>query len=118
MAATDRTGGHAMDANGDSLGTYAALEAAGRLCRSRAVKLFLEGTADNGTAWLEQPHCHGNPPPPSAGPAGCLVPSWRAAAGAALRNLIATGHFRHGCIKTAYCSLLLKLCSILWRLGP
>ncbi|MER5642731.1 amidohydrolase [Kitasatospora sp. NPDC002227] len=91
MAAAGLTGGHAMDAHGDSLAMYAALEAAGELplrvrvapqCqpgsdadavaalielqgtggrywRVDGVKLFMDGTIDNGTAWLEQPDCHG-----------------------------------------------------------
>ncbi|MCX5205405.1 amidohydrolase [Streptomyces sp. NBC_00237] len=91
MAATGLTGGHAMDANGDSLAFYAELDAAGqlplrlrvapwcqpgtdaeavreligrqgaggRLWRTAGVKIFMDGTIDNGTAWLEQPDCHG-----------------------------------------------------------
>ncbi|MFE2724251.1 amidohydrolase [Kitasatospora sp. NPDC059327] len=91
MAAAGLTGGHAMDANGDSLATYAALEADGALAlrlrvapwlqpdadadalaelirlqgtggarwRVDGVKLFMDGTIDNGTAWLEHPDCHG-----------------------------------------------------------
>ncbi|MEU8967994.1 amidohydrolase [Streptomyces monashensis] len=91
MAASGLTGGHAMDANGDSLAVYAALEAEDALplrlriapwCRPEAdddavaglvrlqgtggalwqvagVKLFMDGTIDNGTAWLETPDCHG-----------------------------------------------------------
>ncbi|MEV6113795.1 amidohydrolase [Streptomyces sp. NPDC052109] len=91
MAAAGLTGGHAMDANGDSLAVYAALEAGDELplrlriapwCRPEAdddavaelirlqgtggvlwrvagVKLFMDGTIDNGTAWLETPDCHG-----------------------------------------------------------
>ncbi|GAA3115388.1 amidohydrolase [Streptomyces echinatus] len=91
MAASGLTGGHAMDANGDSLAVYAALEAEDALplrlriapwCRPEAddaevadlvrlqgtggaqwrvagVKLFMDGTIDNGTAWLEAPDCHG-----------------------------------------------------------
>ncbi|MGW6565840.1 amidohydrolase [Streptomyces sp. NPDC054975] len=91
MAATGLTGGHAMDANGDSLALYAELEAAGELplrlrvapwCqpgtdeaalralieqqgtggelwRVAGVKLFMDGTIDNGTAWLENPDRHG-----------------------------------------------------------
>ncbi|MEV5580295.1 amidohydrolase [Streptomyces parvus] len=93
MAAAGLTGGHAMDANGDSLALYAELDAAGDLplrlrvapwCRPGAdadadavreligqqgeggtlwrtagVKLFMDGTIDNGTAWLERPDCHG-----------------------------------------------------------
>ncbi|MCK7627864.1 amidohydrolase [Streptomyces sp. RS10V-4] len=91
MAAAGLTGGHAMDANGDSLAFYAELDAAGelplrlrvapwcqpgtgadgvralidqqgtggRLWRTAGVKLFMDGTIDNGTAWLERPDCHG-----------------------------------------------------------
>lgn len=91
MASTGLTGGHAMDANGDSLDLYADLDAAGelplrlrvapwcrpgtdadgvraliagqgvggRLWRTEGVKLFMDGTIDNGTAWLERPDCHG-----------------------------------------------------------
>ncbi|GAB7187353.1 hypothetical protein ATKI12_7184 [Kitasatospora sp. Ki12] len=91
MAATGLTGGHAMDANGDSLDLYAELDEAGELplrlrvapwCqpgvdadglrslvdrqgrggllwRVAGVKLFMDGTIDNGTAWLERPDCHG-----------------------------------------------------------
>ncbi|MGV9288955.1 amidohydrolase [Streptomyces sp. NPDC003719] len=91
MAATGLTGGHVMDANGDSLALFSELEAAGRLpvrlrvapwCqpgtdaegvraliegqgaggrlwRTAGVKIFMDGTVDNGTAWLEQPDCHG-----------------------------------------------------------
>ncbi|MFH9607454.1 amidohydrolase [Streptomyces sp. NPDC017448] len=91
MAAAGLTGGHAMDANGDSLALYADLDAAGELplrlrvapwCqpgadtdavraligqqgaggtlwRTEGVKLFMDGTIDNGTAWLERPDCHG-----------------------------------------------------------
>lgn len=91
MAACGLTGGHAMDANGDSLAVYAGLEAedalplrlriapwcrpeadddavaglvrlqgtGGALWRVAGVKLFMDGTVDNGTAWLETPDCHG-----------------------------------------------------------
>ncbi|MEU3448807.1 amidohydrolase [Streptomyces thermolilacinus] len=91
MAASGLTGGHVMDANGDSLALYAELDAAGELpvrlrvapwCqpgtdadglraliaqqgtggtlwRTAGVKLFMDGTIDNGTAWLEHPDCHG-----------------------------------------------------------
>ncbi|KOG62085.1 amidohydrolase [Streptomyces antibioticus] len=31
----------------------------GRLWRVAGVKLFMDGTIDNGTAWLERPDCHG-----------------------------------------------------------
>lgn len=31
----------------------------GRLWRVDGVKLFMDGTIDNGTAWLERPDCHG-----------------------------------------------------------
>ncbi|MEU7576168.1 amidohydrolase [Streptomyces sp. NPDC041068] len=91
MAAAGLTGGHAMDANGESLALYAELDAAGELpvrlrvapwCQpgtdaeglralieqqgtggslwhTAGVKLFMDGTIDNGTAWLEHPDCHG-----------------------------------------------------------
>ncbi|MET9493813.1 amidohydrolase [Streptomyces sp. NPDC006552] len=91
MAAAGLTGGHAMDANGDSLALYGELDAAGelplrlrvapwcqpgadadalralielqgtggRLWQVAGVKLFMDGTIDNGTAWLERPDCHG-----------------------------------------------------------
>ncbi|WP_327265338.1 amidohydrolase [Streptomyces sp. NBC_01232] len=91
MAATGLTGGHAMDANGDSLAFYAELDAAGelplrlrvapwcqpgidadgvraliaqqgaggRLWRTDGVKIFMDGTIDNGTAWLERPDRNG-----------------------------------------------------------
>ncbi|MFM9370695.1 amidohydrolase [Streptomyces sp. Da 82-17] len=91
MAASGLTGGHAMDAGGDSLDLYRDLDETGELplrlrvapwCqpgvdadgvralveqqgvggalwRVDGVKLFMDGTIDNGTAWLEQPDCHG-----------------------------------------------------------
>ncbi|MFD7997418.1 amidohydrolase [Streptomyces mexicanus] len=91
MAAAGLTGGHAMDANGDSVAVYEALEAegdlplrlrvapwcqpgadadtlrelirsqgtGGRRWRVAGVKMFMDGTIDNGTAWLERPDCHG-----------------------------------------------------------
>ncbi|MFF9623935.1 amidohydrolase [Streptomyces griseosporeus] len=91
MAAAGLTGGHAMDANGTTLATLAALEGedalplrlrvapwcqpgadtetvaelvrlqgtGGRLWQVAGVKLFMDGTIDNGTAWLERPDCHG-----------------------------------------------------------
>ncbi|MEU4082209.1 amidohydrolase [Streptomyces venezuelae] len=91
MAAAGLTGGHAMDANGESLALYGELDAAGELAlrlrvapwcqpgtdadgvralierqgtggalwRVAGVKLFMDGTIDNGTAWLERPDCHG-----------------------------------------------------------
>ncbi|MFI8195756.1 amidohydrolase [Streptomyces sp. NPDC085942] len=91
MAAAGLTGGHAMDANGDSLALYSDLDEAGdlplrlrvapwcqpgadtdavraligqqgrggALWRTEGVKLFMDGTIDNGTAWLERPDCHG-----------------------------------------------------------
>jgi predicted amidohydrolase YtcJ len=31
----------------------------GALWRTKGVKLFMDGTIDNGTAWLERPDCHG-----------------------------------------------------------
>jgi predicted amidohydrolase YtcJ len=91
MAAAGLTGGHVMDANGDSLAFFTELDEArrlplrlrvapwcqpgtdaeglralvarqgggGRLWRTAGVKIFMDGTVDNGTAWLEQPDCHG-----------------------------------------------------------
>ncbi|MFJ7589731.1 amidohydrolase [Streptomyces sp. NPDC097617] len=91
MAAAGLTGGHAMDANGDSLAFYSELDEAGRLplrlrvapwCqpgtdaagvraliarqgvggrlwRTAGVKIFMDGTIDNGTAWLERPDRNG-----------------------------------------------------------
>ncbi|MFJ6700611.1 amidohydrolase [Streptomyces sp. NPDC091272] len=91
MAATGLTGGHVMDAGGDSLAFYGELDAAGdlplrlrvapwcqpgtgddelraliaqqgaggRLWRTDGVKIFMDGTIDNGTAWLERPDHHG-----------------------------------------------------------
>ncbi|MFD0153149.1 amidohydrolase [Streptomyces sp. NPDC055721] len=91
MAAAGLTGGHVMDANGESLALYGELDAAGELplrlrvapwCQPGAdadgvralieqqgtggalwrvagVKLFMDGTIDNGTAWLERPDRHG-----------------------------------------------------------
>lgn len=91
MASTGLTGGHAMDAIGDSLAVYGDLDDAGRmslrlrvapwcspgvdadglaelialqgtggrLWEVAGVKLFMDGTIDNGTAWLEHPDCHG-----------------------------------------------------------
>ncbi|MGW0550010.1 amidohydrolase [Streptomyces altiplanensis] len=90
MAAAGLTGGHVMDANGDSLAFFSELDAAGELplrlrvapwCqpgtdsqglralieqqgtggvlwRVDGVKIFMDGTVDNGTAWLERPDCH------------------------------------------------------------
>ncbi|MGW6912981.1 amidohydrolase [Kitasatospora sp. NPDC054939] len=90
MAAAGLTGGHVMDANGDSLALFAELDARQLPLRLRVapwcqpgadadavrelvelqgtggtrwtvagVKLFMDGTIDNGTAWLERPDCHG-----------------------------------------------------------
>lgn len=91
MAAAGLTGGHVMDANGDSLALYGELDAAGELplrlrvapwCQPgtdadgvralieqqgtggalwqvAGVKLFMDGTIDNGTAWLERPDRNG-----------------------------------------------------------
>ncbi|MDV9199045.1 amidohydrolase, partial [Streptomyces sp. Wh19] len=90
VAGSGLTGGHAMDANGESLSLYAELDEAGdlplrlrvapwlqpgadgavadliaqqgkggRLWEVAGVKLFMDGTVDNGTAWLERPDCHG-----------------------------------------------------------
>ncbi|RFU86081.1 amidohydrolase [Streptomyces triticagri] len=46
----------------DDDGVRALIEqqgAGGRLWRTDGVKLFMDGTVDNGTAWLERPDCHG-----------------------------------------------------------
>ncbi|EPD91723.1 MULTISPECIES: amidohydrolase [Streptomyces] len=89
MAASGLTGGHVMDGEGLDLlaeldaagelplrlrvapwcqpGTDAdALHelirqqhTGGRLWQVAGVKLFMDGTVDNGTAWLERPDCHG-----------------------------------------------------------
>lgn len=91
MAAVGLTGGHVMDAGGDSLAFYAELDAAGdlplrlrvapwcqpgtdadelralieqqgtggKLWRTDGIKIFMDGTIDNGTAWLERPDHHG-----------------------------------------------------------
>ncbi|WP_017935315.1 amidohydrolase [Nocardioides sp. Iso805N] len=88
MAATGVTGGHVMDAEDDALAVYTAFEEAGdlplrlriapwcmpgmdtepllQLQRRRgrrwaveAVKFFMDGTVEGGTAWLEHPDCHG-----------------------------------------------------------
>jgi len=88
MAATGVTGGNVMDAEGNALDVYAAFEETGELpvrlrvapwCmpgmdidpllklqqrRGRrwaveAVKFFMDGTIEGGTAWLERPDCHG-----------------------------------------------------------
>ncbi|MBY8886811.1 amidohydrolase [Streptomyces sp. PTM05] len=91
MAASGLTGTHAMDAGGETLAVYTALDQddaldlrirvapwcqpdtgaegleelvraqgrGGRLWRIDGVKLFMDGTIDNGTAWLEHPDCHG-----------------------------------------------------------
>lgn len=88
MAAAGLTGGHAMDGEPGTLVTVASLEAegllplrfrfapwcqpgtgagdlirrqgqGGRLWQVDGVKLFMDGTIDNGTAWLERPDCHG-----------------------------------------------------------
>lgn len=91
LAAAGLTGGHVMDATGDSLELVADLDESGelpfrmriapwcqpgtdadalaalvaqqgtggRLWRVAGVKLFMDGTIDNGTAWLERPDCHG-----------------------------------------------------------
>ncbi len=88
MAAAGLTAGHVMDANGESLDLYADLAGTTGLpirlrvapiCqpgtaveqvlavqgrggpgwRVDGVKLFMDGTIDNGTAWLEHPDCHG-----------------------------------------------------------
>ena len=88
MAATGLTGGHVMDGTAESLGLLRQLEAGGdlpmrlrlapwcmpgtdpaelvglqrlggRRWRVGAVKFFIDGTVEGGTAWLEQPDCHG-----------------------------------------------------------
>lgn len=88
MAATGVTGAHVMDAENDALEVYAGFEEtddlpvrlrvapwcmpgddvepliAAQRCRGRrwavrAVKLFIDGTIEGGTAWLEHPDCHG-----------------------------------------------------------
>ncbi|MEY9848837.1 putative amidohydrolase YtcJ [Streptacidiphilus sp. BW17] len=94
MAETGLTGGHAMDAGGDSLAILTKLDGgdggdalslrlrvapwcqpgadgaavaelvrlqgrSGRLWQVAGVKMFMDGTVDNGTAWLERPDCHG-----------------------------------------------------------
>ncbi|MEU5260923.1 amidohydrolase [Amycolatopsis sp. NPDC021455] len=88
MAATGLTGGHVMDLLGDSAEVVAAAEDLGDLplrlrfapwCEPGAdaealiplqgrggrrweiagVKFFIDGTIDNGTAWLEEPDAHG-----------------------------------------------------------
>ena len=88
MAATGLTGGHVMDLLGDSADVVAAAEDLGDLplrlrfapwCEPGAgveeliarqgrggrrweiagVKFFIDGTIDNGTAWLEEPDAHG-----------------------------------------------------------
>jgi len=46
----------------DADGVRALIEqqgAGGRLWRTDGVKIFMDGTIDNGTAWLEHPDCHG-----------------------------------------------------------
>jgi hypothetical protein len=88
MAATGLTGGHVMDGPAESLELLDHLEAAGdlplrlrlapwcmpgsdpaesvevqrrggRRWQVAAVKFFIDGTIEGGTAWLEQPDCHG-----------------------------------------------------------
>ncbi len=89
MAAAGLTGGHVMDLDADALELYTALDRdgelplrlapwrrpeddasavrellawpgrAGRLWEVAAVKLFMDGTVDGGTAWLHEPDCHG-----------------------------------------------------------
>ncbi|GAA4600711.1 putative amidohydrolase YtcJ [Actinoplanes octamycinicus] len=45
---------------GDAVGELIAAQGdGGALWRVAGVKLFLDGTIDNGTAWLEKPDCHG-----------------------------------------------------------
>ena len=88
MAATGLTGGHVMDAEGDALELIAGIEelplrlriapwampgeidaqidhllalrgTRGRRWSVDAVKFFVDGTVEGGTAWLEQADCHG-----------------------------------------------------------
>ena len=88
MAATGLTGGHVMDLNGDSLELVSGLEelplrlrfapwampgeiddqidelidrhgTAGHRWSIDAVKFFIDGTVEGGTAWLEHADCHG-----------------------------------------------------------
>ena len=88
MAATGLTGGHVMDGPPEALELLEHLEAAGdlplrlrlapwcmpgsdpaeylegqrrggRRWQVAAVKFFIDGTVEGGTAWLEQPDCHG-----------------------------------------------------------
>jgi predicted amidohydrolase YtcJ len=88
MAATGLTGGNVMDGDPESLSLLADLEDSadlpirlriapwclpgsdldelldvqghgGRRWSVQAVKLFLDGTVEGGTAWLEHPDCHG-----------------------------------------------------------
>jgi predicted amidohydrolase YtcJ len=89
MAATGLTGGHVMDGPAEALELLDHLEAGedlplrlrlapwcmpggdpaelvelqqrhGRRWRVGAVKFFIDGTVEGGTAWLEQPDCHGH----------------------------------------------------------
>ncbi|MFI0372214.1 amidohydrolase [Actinomadura sp. 1N219] len=88
MAATGLTGGHVMDGQPDALALVAEIEADedlplrlrfapwcmpgddldevralqrehGRRWSVGAVKFFIDGTVEGGTAWLEEPDCHG-----------------------------------------------------------
>jgi predicted amidohydrolase YtcJ len=88
MAASGLTGGHVMDGQPSTLQLLASLEEggdlplrlrlapwcmpgaeldqlvdqqrrAGRRWAVRAVKFFIDGTVEGGTAWLERPDCHG-----------------------------------------------------------
>jgi len=88
MAATGVTGANVMDAEGDALEVYSRFEETdelplrlrvspwcmpgddiepivaaqgrgGRRWGVRAVKFFIDGTIEGGTAWLEHPDCHG-----------------------------------------------------------
>lgn len=88
MAATGLTGGNVMDAEGGALEVYASFEEThdlplrlrvapwcmpgadterlvaaqsrrGRRWSVQAVKFFMDGTVEGGTAWLESPDCHG-----------------------------------------------------------
>jgi hypothetical protein len=88
MAASGLTGGHVMDGTDESIELLTGLEEdadlplrlrlapwcmpgveldhlveaqrrAGRRWAVRAVKFFIDGTIEGGTAWLQQPDCHG-----------------------------------------------------------
>ncbi len=98
MAATGLTGGQVMDAKGDALELFAALDGSdelplrlgvspwcrpnddpgplmdlqgtgGRMWQVAGVKMFLDGTIDGGTAWLSHPDCLGESASPGWDPA-------------------------------------------------